>query len=106
MENSLVLSTVKSKLPSFNGTGIIYNDVARMFLTPAWVSNAGNAYQEGLRISDKIAVTYNIGHGYAHTFLNGIRLFRYEGGKTMLIGERNFNNYWWNERDVNSEEVK
>ena len=68
MENSLVLATVKSKFPSFNGTGITYNDVSRMFLTPAWVSNAGNAYQEGLRLSDKIAVTYNIGHGYAHTF--------------------------------------
>ena len=53
MENSLVLATVKSKFPSFNGTGITYNDVSRMFLTPAWVSNAGNAYQEGLRISDK-----------------------------------------------------
>ena len=103
MGNSLVLSTAKSALPSFSANGVNYNDIAKMFLTPAWCSQAGNAYQEGLRISDKIAVTYNIGHGYAHTFLNGIRIFRYEGGKTVLIGERSFCNYWWNDSGVNNE---
>ena len=105
MEKSLVLSTAKSALPSFCAHGVTYNDIAKMFLTPAWVSQAGNAYQEGLRISDKIAVTYNIGHGYAHTFLNGIRIFRYEQGKTVLIGEKSFYDYWWSEDDVRRETV-
>ena len=103
MEKSLVLSTAKSALPSFCAHGVTYNDIAKMFLTPAWVSQAGNAYQEGLRISDKIAVTYNIGHGYAHTFLNGIRIFRYEQGKTVLISEREFYNYCWSENGVKHE---
>lgn len=105
MENSLVLATAKSSLPSFAANDVKYNDIARMFLTPGWTSGAGNMYQEGLRVSDKIAVTYNIGHGYAHTFLNGIRIFRYEKGKTVLIGERYFNNYWWSDREVNGETV-
>lgn len=103
MENSLVLATAKSSLPSFAANGVTYNDIAKMFMTPGWMSVAGNVYQEGLRVSDKIAITYNIGHGYAHTFLNGIRIFRYDEGKTVLIGERYFNNYWWNDREVNGE---
>ncbi len=105
MENSLILSTVKSFLPAFNANGVTYNDIAKMFLTPAWCSQAGNAYQEGLRISNKISVTYNIGHGYAYTFLNGIRIFRYENDKPALIGERSYYNYRWTDYDVNRETV-
>jgi len=95
MENSLVLSAVKSSLPTFSSAGVTYNDIAKMFLTPAWVSDSGNSYQEGLRASDKIVVVADIGHGYAHTFLNGIRIYRGENGKAVLIGERYFSNYWW-----------
>ena len=58
MENSLVHATAKSSLPSFAANGVSYNDIAKMFLTPGWKSEAGNVYQEGLRVSDKIAVTY------------------------------------------------
>ena len=105
MENSLVLSTAKSFLPAFNANGVSYNDIAKMFLTPAWCSAAGNAYQEGLRLSNKIAVTYSIGHGYARTFLNGIRIFRYEGGKPVLMGERAFSCYFWSDYGVNNETV-
>lgn len=105
MEKSLVLAAAKSSLPSFTANCVTYNDIAKMFLTPGWASTAGNVYQEGLRISDKIAVTYNIGHGYAHTFLNGIRIFRYKEGKTILIGERHFFNYWWSDKGVNDETV-
>lgn len=105
MENSLVLSTAKSFLPAFNANGVTYNDIAKMFLTPAWCSAAGNAYQEGLRISNKIAVTYDIGHGHTHSFLNGIRIFRYEGGKPVLMGERAFSCYFWSDYGVNSETV-
>ena len=105
MENSLVLSTAKSFLPAFNENGVTYNDIAKMFLTPAWCSAAGNAYQEGLRLSDKIAVTYSIGHGYAYTFLNGIRIFRYENGKPVLLNERYYSNVCWSEWTVNYETV-
>lgn len=105
MENALVLSTAKSFLPAFNANGVTYNDIAKMFITPAWCSIAGNAYQQGLRLSDKIAVTYNIGHGHTHTFLNGIRIFRYENGKTVLIGERYFDCCKWSDCRVNSETV-
>ncbi len=105
MENSLVLSTAKSFLPAFNDNGVTYSDIAKMFLTPAWCSAAGNAYQEGLRLSNKIAVTYSIGHGYAHTFLNGIRVFRYENGKPVLLNERYFSCVFWDEWTVNNETV-
>lgn len=105
MENSLVLSTAKSFLPAFNANGVTYDDVAKMFLTPAWCSELGNAYQQGLRLSNKIAVTYSIGHGYAYTFLNEIRIYKYENGKTVLIGERGFDNYRWTDYAVNIETV-
>lgn len=103
--NSLILSTAKSFLPAFNANGVTYNDIAKMFLTPAWCSIVGNAYQEGLRLSNKIAVTYSIGHGHTHSFLNGIRIFRYEDGKPVLIGERGFSSCFWNDYSVNNETV-
>jgi hypothetical protein len=101
MNNSLILSTLNSVLPSLSAKGLTYIDIAKMFLTPLWISRAGNAYQQGLRFSDRIAITYCIGHGYIYTFLNGIRIFKYEDNKLVLINERYFSCCVWNDEFVN-----
>ena len=104
--NSLVLATINSSLPAFSGNGVTYKDIAKMFLSSGWTSVAGNTYQEGVRLSDKFVVKYNIGHGYMYTFLNGINLYGFDGKKLKLIASRCFNCYVWNDRDVKDETVR
>ena len=104
MENSLVLAA-KSALPTLSGE-ITYSQAARMFLSPGYVSCAGNMYQEGLRLSRYIAVDYSIGHGYAHSFLNGIRLYTWDGNRPKLVAQRSFDCHFWNQADVTEQTVK
>ena len=77
--NSLIVAA-KSALPSL-GNNVTYNDAAKMFLSPGYTSAAGNTYQEGLRLSRYLAVDYSIGHGWCHSFLNGVRLYIWDNNK-------------------------
>lgn len=87
MNSNALITAVKSALPSL-GNNITYNQVAKMFLTPGYTSAAGNTYQEGLRLSKYLAINFSIGHGYYYTFLNGIRLYIWDGQKPKLVKER------------------
>lgn len=105
--NSLVLSTINSSLPVFAGNGVTYNDLAKMFLTQGWTSDAGNTYQEGMRLSDKFVVKYNIGHGYYYTFLNGVNIYGYDGDKLrLIISDNSYNGCIWSEGNVKHETVR
>ena len=73
MTNNALIVAAKSALPSL-GNNVTYNDAAKMFLSSGYTSQAGNTYQEGVRLSRYIAVDYSIGHGYCRSFLNGVRL--------------------------------
>jgi hypothetical protein len=102
---SLVLSSLKASLPAFAQGNVTYNDCAKMFLTQGWASAAGNVYQEGLRVSRNLVVTYGIGHGYCHSFLNSIRIYRFEQNRPVLATERYFYNFWWSDYDVKTATV-
>lgn len=101
MEKAIAL-TVQNALPQLAGD-ITYNDIAKMFLTPGHVSQAGNMYQEGVRLSRQMAVKFSIGHGHAHSFLNGIQVFMWDGNKPRMVAQRTYSNFWWNDRDTNRE---
>lgn len=103
IENRLTLA-VKSALPSL-GNEVSYNQVANMFLSAGYTSAAGNTYQEGLRLSKYLAVNFSIGHGWYYSFLNGIRLFIWDGNKPKLVMERLFNCYYWSESAARDEVV-
>ena len=101
MENKLALA-VKNALPQLSGN-ITYNEAANLFLTPGYVSQAGNMYQEGVRLSRRMAVKFSIGHGYYHTFLNGIQVYMWDGGKPKIVAHRCYYNFWWSEQDAQRE---
>lgn len=67
MTNNALIVAAKSALPSL-GNNVTYNDAAKMFLSAGYTSQAGNTYQEGVRLSRYIAVDYSIGHGYCRSF--------------------------------------
>ena len=74
MNTSLALIAAKA-LPALSGSSLTYNAEKNVYLTLGYTSAAGNTYYRAIRLSDRLAVYYHIGQGYAHTFLNGITLF-------------------------------
>ena len=101
MENNLAIA-VKSALPMLSGN-ITYNQAANMFLTPGYMSLAGNVYQQGVRLSRRMAVKFDIGHGWCHSFLNGIQVYMWDDGKPKIVAHRCYSNFWWSEYDAQQE---
>ena len=85
--NNLDLLASKA-LPALSGSSLTYNPEKNVFLTLGYTSAAGNTYYGALRLSKRLAVYYNIGQGYAHTFLNGITLLCWDGSKAKIIGQK------------------
>ena len=83
MNTSLALIAAKA-LPALSGSSLTYNAEKNVYLTLGYTSAAGNTYYRAIRLSDRLAVYYHIGQGYAHTFLNGITLFAWNGQKANM----------------------
>lgn len=95
MDTTLALYS-KTALPQFSGN-FNYNEVAKMFLSAGYASPAGNVYQEGLRLSQRLAVRFSIGHGYAYSFLNGVSLYIWDNNKPKLVAQKSFSCYYLSE---------
>ena len=100
MENAMILSSVNAALPSLMKS-FTYDEFDKMFETPAYATDRA-AYYQGARISDKIAVVFNLANGIEHRFLNGVKIYGGNGqGKTKLLAEFSFPMYegvFWSER--------
>ena len=92
--NALALVAAKA-LPALSGSSLTYNPEKNVFLTCGYTSAAGNTYYKAIRISDRLAVYYNIGQGHTHTFLNGITLFGWDGKKARIIAQKSWGGYNW-----------
>lgn len=90
MQNTALQTIVAKNLPALSGESLTYNAAKNVFLTMGYTSAAGNMYYRAIRLSDRLAVYYDLGQGYAYTFLNGIKLFCWDGQKAKLIAQK----YW------------
>lgn len=90
MNNTALQTIVTKNLPALSGESITYNAAKNIFLTRGYTSAAGNMYYKAIRISDRLAVYYDLGQGYKYTFLNGIKLFCWDGQKAKVIAQK----YW------------
>ena len=90
MTNTALQTIVAKNLPALSGESITYNAAQNIFLTRGYTSAAGNMYYKAIRISDRLAVYYDLGQGYKYTFLNGIKLFCWDGQKAKVIAQK----YW------------
>ena len=89
MMNSTSLQTIVAKsLPALSGESLTYNAAKNVFLTLGYTSTAGNMYYKAIRFSEKLAVFYHIGQGYARTFLNGTSLPRRQNCKVLTSATR------------------
>lgn len=90
MTNTVLQSIVGRNLPALSGESIAYNAAKNIFLTQGYTSTAGNTYYKAIRLSNRLIVYYDLGQGYAYTFLNGIKLYCFDGQKPNLIAQK----YW------------
>lgn len=94
--NKNILSIVAAKaLPALSGSPLTYNAEKNILTTLGYTSAAGNTYYKAIRLSDRLAVFYDLGQGYAHTFLNGITLFAWNGNKANIIAKKSWGGCNW-----------
>ena len=95
MNNTALQTIVAKNLPALSGESLTYNAAKNVFLTTGYTSAAGNMYYRAIRISDRLAVYYDLGQGYRYTFLNGIKLFCWDGQKAKVIAQKYWGGYDW-----------
>lgn len=74
-----------------------------MYFTDGWTSSAGNTYNRGFRVSDKLLLAFSIGQGYCRTFINGISVYVYDGVSARLVGSKSYNCTFFSNSFVDSE---
>ena len=90
MMNTSLQSIATKALPALSGEQVTYNAAKNVFLSQGYTSAAVNMYYQAIRLSNRLIVYYDLGQGYAYTFLNGIKLFCFDGQKANLIAQK----YW------------
>ena len=90
MMNTALQTIATKALPALSGEQVTYNAVKNVFLSQGYTSAAGNTYYRAIRLSNRLMVYYDLGQGYAYTFLNGIKLYCFDGQKANLIAQK----YW------------
>lgn len=104
-ENTAIQLVAAKALPALSGATVTYNAEKNVYLTTGYTSQTGNTYFKAIRLSNRLAVYYNIGIGYCRTFLNGITLFAFNGTKPELIGQKAFNSHFFSEQDAATQSV-
>lgn len=82
---------VEHALPALSGSNVTYNKQHNIYLSDAYTSAIGNTYYQGIRLSNRIIISYSIGEGYCYTFLNGIRIYGFNGTDKKLIETKDLN---------------
>lgn len=90
MMNTALQQIAAKALPALSGEQVTYNAAKNVFLSQGYTSAAGNMYYQAIRLSNRLVVFYDLGQGYAYTFLNGIKLYCFDGLKANLIAQK----YW------------
>lgn len=96
-QNLALARVVNAAIPALSGSNVTYNEKHNIFLSQGYTSAAGNTYFQGIRLSDRLVASYDFGQGWCHLFLNGIRLYAFDGKEKKLIASRSFYNYQFSE---------
>lgn len=97
LANQSLSTLTENVLPALSGSTVSYCKEHNIYVSQGYTSVAGNTYYQGLRLSDRLIVMYEFGQGWAHLFLNGIRLYCYDGREKKLISAKKFNCQYFNE---------
>ena len=90
------LQTIVAKsLPALSGELLTYSPARNMYVTPGYTCAGGNTYFKAYRFSDHLIVNYDLSLGYKYTFLNGIKLFCWDGKSSSIIAQKCWNGDDW-----------
>lgn len=106
VNNELMVIADKAMPAAFKSAELTFNAGKNIFLTQGYTSMAGNTYYQGVRFSDRIIITQQLGQGYFYTFLNGIRIFGFNGKEATLIAEKSYHCCVYSDYNVKSESEK
>jgi hypothetical protein len=102
-KNEIMVLADKSIPAVFKNAQLTFDAGKNIFLTDGYTSQAGNTYFQGIRFSDRIVITQQVGIGYFYTFLNGIRIFGFNGKEATLIAEKSYHCCIYRESYVQTE---
>lgn len=105
MENLNLVSVIEKTLPALSGSSVIYNQNHNMFITPGYTSAAGNIYFKGIKLSNRIIISYDLGQGYSYLFLNGITIYGFDRHDKRLIASRFYHSCSFSELHAKRESV-
>ena len=94
MTTEIIISNLGNLLPS----GIRYSETSNAFLSDGYVSTANNVYYNAVRFAEGIVIKDDIGQGWAHTFLNGIKIYSLKD--RVLLADRTYNNNQYSKEKV------
>ena len=94
---------IEQVFPTLSGNGLTYNKRNNMYLTSGYTSNAGNTYFNGIQLSDRLIIQYDLGQGYFYLFLNGIKIYCFNGTEKQLISSKTYQNFIYSEYDARRE---
>jgi hypothetical protein len=103
VNNEVMVIADKAMPVAFKNAELTFNAGKNIFLSQGYTSQAGNTYFQGVRFSERIIITQQLGQGYAYTFLNGIRIFGFNGREATLIAEKSYHCCIYNESIVKAE---
>lgn len=87
--NGALSNLVNQMLPVASNSNLSYNASRNMYLTQGYTSGMGHTYFQGIQLSDRVAVVYNVGrggYGCNPLFLNGVTVYCFDGKDKKLIG--------------------
>jgi hypothetical protein len=96
MDDTKALALKKFGLPST----VNYSEAVNAFLTRGYTSLAGNTYYNAIRFAEGIVIKEDVGDGYYHSFLNGIKIYSLKD-KTLLA-DRTFHCLFYSRYTVKS----
>ena len=101
--NQNLVKVVEHALPALSGSKVHYDANRNMLCTTSYTSAAGNSYYQGIRLSDRLVINVDLGQGYAYLFMNGLRLYCFDGSNKKLIGSRFYNCCCYSDRGASRE---
>lgn len=105
--NNLIFTTMSQEIALFQKFGLStnsnfkYSEIANSFIGNGYTSYAGNTYFNEVRFMDGILIKEDVGHGYAHTFLNGVKVFDIKS--KVLLCEKTYDTTFYSESLIKRE---
>jgi hypothetical protein len=78
-----------------------YSEEANAFLSNGYISAANNTYFNAVRFAEGIVIKEDIGQGYFHTFLNGLRIYSLKD--STLLADKTFHCCYYSKSVVQRE---